>query len=235
MLLIWSSCFLIVGKPLKTITGNHFQQSYVIFQTVGIWIQFFGMYTVFLFSFIWDGNRAPCPMPKIAFFPHCWRKIPKLKIKKKINKKSTKTLKFKAFLVFKKPNCLSERILSNKWVVARQNQQNDLCLKENTGQPGLPPRLISLCCPHEETLGPELSAQWSWCPGWSESSLSAHVILLVLLCGGSVISWIVNVYGHHLSMFQLFPFSSYCALFPIQRTLSPFPKCWKGNWFKSLC
>ena len=38
-----------------------------------------------------------------------------------------------------------------------------------------------------------LSAQWrlirlGGCPGWSESSLGAHVILLVLSCGGSYLS-----------------------------------------------
>ena len=48
----------------------------------------------------------------------------------------------------------------------------------------------SLCCAHEEALalGYPLSAQCrlSRCPGWSESLLSAHVILLVFSCCGSI-------------------------------------------------
>ena len=51
--------------------------------------------------------------------------------------------------------------------------------------------LISLCCVHEEALGPWLSLECKaknlirLGPGWSESSLGAQVILLVLLCYGS--------------------------------------------------
>ena len=52
----------------------------------------------------------------------------------------------------------------------------------------------SLRCPQEESLGPWLpfSAQWrlirlGGCPGWSESSLDAQVILLVVLCGSSIL------------------------------------------------
>ena len=50
----------------------------------------------------------------------------------------------------------------------------------------------SLRCQHEGTLGPNfpLSAQWrltrlGGCPGWSESLLGSHVILLVLSCCSS--------------------------------------------------
>ena len=52
----------------------------------------------------------------------------------------------------------------------------------------------SLRCPHEEALDPKLSIKRTvktlislgGCPGWSESSLGAHAILLVLSCGGSI-------------------------------------------------
>ena len=56
----------------------------------------------------------------------------------------------------------------------------------------------SLRCPHEETLGPSLpSAQrrlirLGGCPGWSESSLGAQVILLVLSWGGSNITFVYS-------------------------------------------
>ena len=51
----------------------------------------------------------------------------------------------------------------------------------------------SLRCPHEETLGPQLPFERTAkalirlgeCPGWSESSLGAKAILLVLSWGGS--------------------------------------------------
>ena len=57
---------------------------------------------------------------------------------------------------------------------------------EDSDQPGHPPSLISLHCPHEETLGPQLPIQCTaktpirlgGCPGLSESLLGAQVILL---------------------------------------------------------
>ena len=67
------------------------------------------------------------------------------------------------------------------------------CLAK-TDQPGHRPSLISLCCLHEETLGPQLPTEHIWrlirlgaCQGWSESSLGTH-ILLVLSLGGSILS-----------------------------------------------
>ena len=49
----------------------------------------------------------------------------------------------------------------------------------------------SFCCPHKESLGPQLPIEHTsktlirlGCPGWSESSLGAQVILLFLSCGG---------------------------------------------------
>ena len=53
---------------------------------------------------------------------------------------------------------------------------------KDSDQPGHPPSLISLCCPHEETLGPYLPVERTaktlirlWvCPGWSKSSLGTQ-------------------------------------------------------------
>ena len=69
---------------------------------------------------------------------------------------------------------------------------------EDSDKPGHPLSLISLRCPHDETLGPQLMLlpnertaktlnRLDGCPGWSEYSLGEHVILLVLSCGGSYI------------------------------------------------
>ena len=78
-----------------------------------------------------------------------------------------------------------------KWVSAWENQQNGMCTQ---------PRLRSawasaqsdqiLRWPHAWVLSYPLSAQrrlirLGGCPGWSESSLSTHAILLVLSWGGS--------------------------------------------------
>ena len=64
---------------------------------------------------------------------------------------------------------------------------------EDSDQPGHPSSLIILRCPHEETLGPQLPIErpaktlirLGGCPGWSEYSLGAHAILLVLSWGSS--------------------------------------------------
>ena len=61
-------------------------------------------------------------------------------------------------------------------------------LSEDSDQLGHPPSLISLRCRHENTLGPWLPIEHTakalirlgGCPGRSESSLGANVILLVL-------------------------------------------------------
>ena len=58
---------------------------------------------------------------------------------------------------------------------------------------GIHPVWSSLRCLHEESLGPELPIECTaktlirlgGCPGWSESSLGAHVSMLVLSRGGS--------------------------------------------------
>ena len=79
-----------------------------------------------------------------------------------------------------------------KWARAWQNQKN-LCTQRRLDQFGHPPSLISL----HSVLFKKLRT-WRFfvrtvktlirlgkCAGWSESSLGAHVILLVLPCSGS--------------------------------------------------
>ena len=64
---------------------------------------------------------------------------------------------------------------------------------EDSDLPGHPNKLISLRCPSEEALGPWLSFQRTvktlirlgGCPGWSEPSLGAYAISLVLSWGDS--------------------------------------------------
>ena len=58
----------------------------------------------------------------------------------------------------------------------------------------------SLRCPHEESLGPQLPTERTGktlirlggCPGWSESSLGAHAMLLGLSWGGSNTAMIIK-------------------------------------------
>ena len=42
----------------------------------------------------------------------------------------------------------------NIWATSWQNQQSECAPSEDSDQPGHPPSLISLCCPHEESSGP---------------------------------------------------------------------------------
>ena len=71
---------------------------------------------------------------------------------------------------------------------------------EDSDQPGHPTSLISLLCPREERLGPLLPFEHiaktlirlGGFPGWSESSLGAYVILLVLSCGGPYTSHVTR-------------------------------------------
>ena len=84
------------------------------------------------------------------------------------------------------------------WDAGWQNQQNDPCPKRRLRSAWASAQSDqSLHCPPEETLGPYLPTErtakalirLSRCPGWSESSLDAHVILLVLSCGSSIGIW----------------------------------------------
>ena len=81
------------------------------------------------------------------------------------------------------------------WAASRQNQQNDCAPSENSDQPGHPPSLIRVLAVRSvSSYGPKLSScgqrrliRVGGCPGWSESSLGAHAILLVLSWGGSYV------------------------------------------------
>ena len=71
------------------------------------------------------------------------------------------------------------------WAAAWQNQQNDSEPSEDSDQPGHPPSLIRVfpvCMKKAWVLNYLLNAQRRL---WSESTLDAHVSLLVLSCGGS--------------------------------------------------
>ena len=71
-------------------------------------------------------------------------------------------------------------------------------LSEDSDQPGHPPSLIkSLRYPHEKSIGTlpiECTAKalirLGRCPGWSESSLGTHAILLSLSCCGWILLWL---------------------------------------------
>ena len=80
--------------------------------------------------------------------------------------------------------------MSTSW----QNQQNSMCAQRRLRSAwAFAQSDQSLRCPHEERLGPSLPIEriantlirLGGCPGWSESSLGAHAILLVLSWGGS--------------------------------------------------
>ena len=78
----------------------------------------------------------------------------------------------------------------NIWAAVWQNQQNDLCAQWRQISLDIRPA-FAVCS--KDGQGPKVSsyAQWrrwsDWveCAGWSESSLSTHVILLVLSCSSS--------------------------------------------------
>ena len=82
----------------------------------------------------------------------------------------------------------------NIWAATWQNQPNECAPSEDSDQPGHPPSLISLRCPHEESSGPELPIERTaktlirlgGCPGWSVFAVRT-VTLLVLSCRGSII------------------------------------------------
>ena len=80
------------------------------------------------------------------------------------------------------------------WAASCQNQQNGMCAQRRLRSAWASAQSDqSLRCPPEETLCPTLPTERTTktlirlggCPGWSESSLGEHVILLVLSCGGS--------------------------------------------------
>ena len=77
-------------------------------------------------------------------------------------------------------------------------QQNDMCVQQRLRSAWVSALSDqSIRCPHTERLGPQLPIKCtakplislSGSPGWSESSLGAHVFLLVLSCGGIYTVW----------------------------------------------
>ena len=81
------------------------------------------------------------------------------------------------------------------WPSARQNLQSGTVPSEDSDQLGHPPSLIrvfAVCMKKAWVLSNLLSTQQRLirlgrCPGWSESLLGAHAILLVLSCTGSFV------------------------------------------------
>ena len=81
----------------------------------------------------------------------------------------------------------------HKWATSWQNQQNGMCAQQRLRSDWPAQSDQSLRCPHEESLCPQLPIErkgktlirLGGCPGWSESLLGIHVILLVLSWGGS--------------------------------------------------
>ena len=70
-----------------------------------------------------------------------------------------------------------------KWATSWQNQQNGMCTQQRLRSAWASAQSDqSLCCPHEERLGPWLPIERTTktlirlggCPGWSESSLGAQ-------------------------------------------------------------
>ena len=96
----------------------------------------------------------------------------------------------------------SLHLSSKQWLELPHDNTNKITCadSEDSDQPGHQPSLISLRCPHEETLGPQLPIEHTVktlirlgrCPGWSESLLGAYVILLVLLCCSSFITQLIH-------------------------------------------
>ena len=92
-------------------------------------------------------------------------------------------------------NCLVKRKQNflyhwYNWAASWQIQQNDCAHSEDSDQPGHMPSLISFRCALSGYLRTQAFYMHTTktlirCPGWSESSLGAHAILLVLSRGGS--------------------------------------------------
>ena len=116
---------------------------------------------------------------------------------------------------------------ANNWACAQQTNKMTCTPSEVSDQPGLLPSLISLRCPHEETWGPQLPIECTakalislgWCPGWSETSLRAQVIFLVLSCCGSTVKLcfrlkLLTLYLFRLKLFKLLlAFHLFCCFY----------------------
>ena len=95
-----------------------------------------------------------------------------------------------------KEGCLSHRQTANAHILVAEwpKQQNDLCAQWRIRSAWASAQTDqSLHSPHEETMDPCLPIEHTaktlirlgGLPGWSESSVGAQVILLVLSCSGS--------------------------------------------------
>ena len=120
------------------------------------------------------------------------------------------------------------------WATSWQNQRNDCAPSEDSDQPVHPPRLMRVFAVRMKkacVLSYPMIAQRSGCPGWSDSSLGAHAIVLVLSLGGSS----VFSYGqrHHLLWLCLqnraFDTSSWSEGAP-DWTLQNYPYNWNTFW-----
>ena len=88
-----------------------------------------------------------------------------------------------------RPASIGEYSVQNNWATADKTNNKTWTPSKDSDQPAHPCSLVSLRCPHEETLTVICLGR---CPGWSECSLGAHVILLLLSCFGSItraMSW----------------------------------------------
>ena len=88
--------------------------------------------------------------------------------------------------------CAQRRLI---WEAARQNQQNDMCAQRRLGSAWTSALSDQSSLSAWRNIGPlyklptertmKTLIRLGWCQGWSESSLGAHAILLVLSWSGS--------------------------------------------------
>ena len=115
------------------------------------------------------------------------------------------------------------------WAGTWQNQQSERAPSEDSDQPGHPPSLISLRCPHEETLGPQLPTEHTAktlirlgrCPGWSESWLGAHSFC----CFWHVVAHFLNIFWMHCCMLKS-SCSNFCTITSMTSGISIYTILW---------
>ena len=75
------------------------------------------------------------------------------------------------------------------WATSLQNQRNGMCAQQRLRSAWASVQSDQSAMRSMGSLGPQLSScrQRRFCPGWSESLLGAHAILLVLSWGGSFV------------------------------------------------
>ena len=104
-------------------------------------------------------------------------------------------LNMHSYFIFRgcEPRHHTERTLSNMSCLMTKPTKLPLCPAKTLISWASAQSDQSLRCPHKETLGPQLPTECiaktlirlGGCPCWSESSLGAQIILLVLSWGGS--------------------------------------------------